>query len=154
MNRVKTKKTSLPRRKPRQTRHTGKRRSRLPAAILRSLAAGVGTAILMMCLLSLAFANTALPLKWLEPAACGAAALGAFVSGLLISRGVPRLKLLAGAGFGVFYCLCAVVASLLSSRIPTTDSSNLSLLAVLVLGALTGSAAGALQTSGQAGGRP
>lgn len=108
----------------------------------------------MMCLLSMVFANTILPLRWMEPAACGAAALGAFVSGLMISRGVPRLKLLAGAGFGVFYCLCTIIASLLSSRIPTTDSSNLSLLAVLVLGALTGSAAGALQASGQAGGRP
>lgn len=153
MKRAKTKKTGLLRRKPRQTAHTGKRRDLLSAAVLRSLAAGVGAAILMLCLLSMIFANTALPLKWMEPAACGAAALGSFVSGLLISRRVPRLKLLAGAGFGVFYCLCAVVASLLSSRIPTTDSSNLSLLAVMVLGALTGSAAGALQASGQAGGR-
>lgn len=153
MNRVKTKKTGLTQRKPRQKVHTGKRRSHLPGAILRSLAAGVGTAVVMMCLLSMVFANTALPLKWVEPAACGAAALGAFVSGLMISCGVSCLKLLAGVGFGVFYCLCAVIASLLNSRIPSTDSSNLSLMAVMVLGALTGSAVGALRTSGQIGGR-
>lgn len=152
MNRVKARTSVPPRRKTRQKSRSAGQGNRLAPAILRSFAAGVGTAVAILCLLSVAFANTPLPLNWIGPAACGAAALGAFVSGLMISRSVPRMKLLAGLGFGVFYCLCTITASLLSARIPTADSTNLSLLAVLLLGALTGSAAGALQTSGQAAG--
>ena len=152
MNKAKARKTALLRRKPRQKSRKSNQSNRLLSAVLRSFAAGVGTAVVILCLLSVVFANTALPLGWMGPAACGAAALGAFVSGLVISLAIPRFKLLAGIGFGAFYCLCTVTASLLASRIPTADSANLSLLAVLLLGALAGSAAGALQTSGQAAG--
>lgn len=152
MNKAKARKLVLPQRKSRKkARHSGSGTRLLPA-VLRSFAAGVGTATAILCLLSVAFANTSLPLNWIGPAACGAAAVGAFVSGLLISRAVPRLKLLAGLGFGCFYCLCTITASLLASRIPTVDSTNLSLLAVLLLGALTGSTAGALQTGSRAAG--
>lgn len=152
MNQAKSRKGIPPRRKARQKARSGNRTNRLPAAVLRSFLAGVCTAVGILCLMSAVFANTALPLRWMEPGACAAAALGAFVSGLIISCSIPRFKMLAGLGFGVFYCLCTVVASLLASRIPTADSSNLSLLAVLLLGALTGSAAGALQTGGRAAG--
>ena len=149
MNKAKARKfVWLQRKSRKKARHSGSGTRLLPA-VLRSFAAGVGTATALLCLLSVAFANTSLPLNWIGPAA---AAVGAFVSGLLISRAVPRLKLLAGLGFGCFYCLCTITASLLASRIPTVDSTNLSLLAVLLLGALTGSTAGALQTGSRAAG--
>ena len=116
--------------------------------ILRSFLAGVGSAMLVLCLLAMVFANTGLPLNWIGPAACGAAALGSFVSGLVLSHGVERFRLLSGLACGVFYCLCAIGAGLLSARMPTADGRNLSLMAVLMLGAVAGSAAGALRKGG------
>lgn len=120
--------------------------------ILRSFLAGVGSAMLVLCLLAVMFANTGLPLNWIGPAACGAAALGSFVSGLVLSCSVMRFRLLAGAACGAFYCLCSLVASLIASRMPAATETNLSLLAVLMLGAVAGSAAGALRKGGSTAG--
>lgn len=148
MNVNKNKKNVPIRRLARRKGHGGNGKGKLPVAILRSFLAGIGSATLILCLLSLVFANSGLPLNWLDPAACGAAAVGTFVSGLVLSRSVVRFRLLMGVGCGVFYCLCAVVGSFLSARIPAINEANLSLLAVLMLGAVAGSAAGALHKDG------
>lgn len=132
------------RRRPR----SGSTNPKLFFAVLRSFLAGVGSAALALCLLSVVFANTGLPLTWIGPAACGAAALGSFVSGVVLSCSVMRFRLLAGAACGAFYCLCSVAASLMASRMPAANETNLSLLAVLMFGAVAGSAAGALRKGG------
>ena len=150
MNKMKKKRQGHPSLRPRT--HDGSAQTKLIFAVLRSFLAGVGSAAAVLCLLSVIFANTGLPLNWVGPAACMAAGLGAFVSGLVLGCSVGRLRLLAGAACGVFYCLCAIAASLLAARMPSASEANLSLLAVLMLGALAGGAAGALRKGGSTAG--
>ena len=152
MNKIKIQKNPQGRRTLHHRKNRAGAGTRLGFAILRSFLAGVGSATLALCLLSMIFANTGLPLNWIGPAACGAAALGAFVSGLVLSCGITRFRLLSGAACGIFYCLCAVAASLLAVRVPSADETNLSLLAVLLFGAIAGSAAGALHKGGSTAG--
>lgn len=140
----KIKKTLMGRRNVRRKATDGTARTKLFFAVLKSFLAGTGSAILTLCILALVFSKTGLPLDWISPAACSAAVVGTFISGLVLSCGVSRYRLLAGVGCGAFYCLCAVSASLLTSQMPVANKSNLSLLAVLMLGAVSGSAAGAL----------
>lgn len=148
MNRNKIQKNAPVHRAARRKARSGKGQRKLSFAILRSFLAGVGSASLILCLLSLVFANSNLPLNLLTPAACVAAAVGSFVSGLVLSCSVMRYRLLMGIACGTFYCLCAAAASLMSARIPAVNEENLSLLTVLMLGAVAGSAAGALHKGG------
>ena len=148
MYKSKLKKGSPGRRRIRPTVRGSSPQRKLCLAVIRGFLAGAGTVTLMLCALSVAFANTNLPLSWIGPAACVAAACGSFVSGLVLSHGVERFRLLSGLACGVFYCLCAIGAGLLSARMPTADGRNLSLMAVLMLGAVAGSAAGALRKGG------
>lgn len=152
MNRKKSvsKRFTLPRNKQSKSRAKSGKHG-LVFLILRSFLAGVGVAGVCLCLLAEIFSVTALPLGWAGPAACGAAALGTFVSGMVLSAGLPRGKLLAGLGFGVFYCMCALMSSLLTMRVPVWEGSNISLLLCLLFGALAGGAAGAMRTGSTAG---
>lgn len=148
MNKSTMKKGVPIRRKLRRKQSSGMGQTNLSLAILCSFLAGIGSTTLMLCMLSLVFSNSGLPLSWIGPAACGAAAVGTFISGMVFSRSVKRYRLLAGAGCGAFYCLCAAAGSLLSSQVPLANEANLSLLVVLMLGAVSGSAAGALYKDG------
>lgn len=152
MNKSKIKKNRQGHRLVRRRSNGHSARMKLGIIILQSFFAGVASATAALCLLSIVFANTGLPLTWIGPAACGAAALGTFVSGLVLSCGVTRFRLLSGVACGVFYCVCAVAASLLAARVPSADEKNLSLLAVLMFGAVAGGAAGALRKSGNTAG--
>lgn len=145
------KKTASIRMAARRKRRGGNPKYGLLLSVLRSFLSGAATLLGALCLLSLVFANTGLPLDWIGPASCCAAGLGSFISGLVLSRSVERYRLLAGLGCGVFYCACTAIAGLVTSRMPVLNESNLSLLAVLVLGALAGSAAGALRGGSPAG---
>lgn len=150
-NKTKNKRHTVP------IHHAARRVSRhstaqkLTLSVFRSIISGISIAVILLCLIAAVFANTNLPLAWIGPAACAAAAVGTFVSGFSISHNVTRFRLLAGLGCGIFYCLCSLIGSFVCARVPTADSSNLSLLAVLLFGAVAGSAAGALR-SGPAGG--
>lgn len=145
------KKTASIRMAARRKRRGGSSKYGLLLLVLRSFLSGAATLIAALCVLSLLFANTGLPLDWIGPASCCAAGLGSFVSGLALSRSVERYRLLAGLGCGAFYCACTVIAGLITSPVPVLNQSNLSLLAVLVLSALAGSAAGALRGGSPAG---
>lgn len=149
MNQNKTKKVLLRKVIRRRPKSAKSRNPDLLFAILRSFFAGAGTGMGVLCLMAVVFSKTNFPLNWIGPAACGAAAVGAFVSGMVLSHSVNRFKLLMGMACGAFYCLCSMGASLLNSRMPSVDETNISLLAVLMLGAVAGSAAGALRTNVQ-----
>ena len=60
MNRVK--KATTTRRRNRQKVRSGSHGNQLLLAVVRSFAAGIGTAVAILCLLSVVSANTALPL--------------------------------------------------------------------------------------------
>ncbi len=149
-SKVRSKRTGLARRTARRSTHNHSSH-RLLLSVLRNIVSGISIAVILLCGIAAIFANTNLPLSWIGPAACTAAAAGAFVSGLTLSRSIERFRLFAGLGCGIFYCLCSLLGSLMASHIPAISSSNLSLLAVLFFGAVAGSAAGALH-NGSAGG--
>ena len=78
--------------------------------IALSFLCGAGCCLLLLCGAALAFAHTALPLALARPAACAAAAGGAFVSGWCWRAAGGRRKLLAGLGCGGFYCACLLLS--------------------------------------------
>lgn len=135
------------RRAARRNTSRGNAGQKLALSIIRSVIAGILVSAAFLCLTAAVFANSNLPLSWIGPAACAASAAGTFVSGFVLSRHVARFRLLAGLGCGIFYCLCSLIGSLATAHMPSLDDANLSLLAVLLLGAVSGSAAGALRGS-------
>ncbi|MGN0983612.1 MAG: TIGR04086 family membrane protein [Gemmiger sp.] len=119
---------------------------RLPWVLLGSLAAGMTTGLLMLCLFAAMLVRFPVPLTLVKPFACVAAAAGAMVSGLLLANGLGRQKLLCGLGYGLFYSVCLAAAAVLRGYSVDLTGAGATVLLALVLGGLMGGAAAALRT--------
>lgn len=119
--------------------------------ILKSFFCGAASCLALLCTAALLFEKTNLPLALVYPAACLAAAVGAFVSGLVLAWSWARYRLLAGLACGAFCCLCLLLAAVAGGSIPQADGRNLSLLIVLLLGGTAGGAAAAMFAPARAG---
>lgn len=113
--------------------------------ILRSFLLGIGCCLLLLCGIAWLFERTTLPLTLVRPAACFAAAIGVYISGMDLARACANYKLLIGLACGVFYCLCLFLAALMAGGLPIPDSGNLSLAAAVLLSGTAGGATAALR---------
>lgn len=120
-------------------------KTRLMFCIVRSFLLGIVSCALLLCILSLIFEKTTLPLTLVRPAACLAASVGVYLSGWDLARGFSRYKLLIGLGCGFFYCLCLVAAALFAGGIASPTTGNLSLAAAVLLSGTAGGATAALR---------
>lgn len=120
-------------------------KTRLLFCIVRSFLLGTVSCALLLCILSLIFEKTTLPLTLVRPAACLAASVGVYLSGWDLARGFARYKLLIGLGCGAFYCLCLVAAALFAGGIASPTTGNLSLAAAILLSGMAGGATAALR---------
>lgn len=114
-------------------------------AILLAFAGGVGLCLLLLALLALLLADTALPLTLVRPFACTASAAGSAFSGFLLARKLARQYLLCGLGAGVFFALCQIIAAFLSCGVFLWQGSDFMLPIALILGGLSGGALAALR---------
>lgn len=114
-------------------------------AVVLAFAGGVGLCLLILALLALLLANTALPLTLVRPFACIASAAGSAFSGFLLARKLARQYLLCGLGTGVFYAFCQVIAVFATSGTFFQQGSDLMLPVALLLGGLLGGTLAALR---------
>lgn len=113
--------------------------------ILWAFVGGVIAGLLALAISAWLFANTSLSLGLVRPFACGAAALGAVVSGWLLAKWVGRQFLLCGIGFGCFYSVCQWIASIAMNGSNVWRQENLMMPIALILGGLLGGALAALR---------
>lgn len=125
--------------KPPQARRKAAHKRSIWITLFAGFAVGTGAALFLCAGAAALFARTALSLELVKPAACGAAAVGAFLSGLVLADGIRQKKLLCGLAAGVFYALCALAATALFGEALSVESPlNLALLGALVFGGTAG----------------
>jgi len=107
-------------------------------ALLKSFGCGMGAMLLIGAAAAAVFSRTALSLELVKPAACGAVAVGALLSGLVLADSLAQRRLLCGLGCGAFYAVCLIAATGLSGQVPVFDRANLFLLGVTLAGGTAG----------------
>lgn len=110
-----------------------------------SFGCGMGLCCLLMAVFALVLAKTPVPLQFVRPMVCVAAAAGAALSGWVLARGFGVQCLLCGLGCGVFYLICLAGATVLSTGALPWQGANAMLPVALLLGGLFGGAAAAMQ---------
>lgn len=112
-------------------------------AIVFSFVCGVAISGLLLCLFAALLAHTSLPLAFVRPMACAAAAVGVAVSGLLLARQMKKGLLLCGLSCGLFYAVCQLTAAwLVQGTFP--QGSDLVLTFALLLSGVFGGALAAV----------
>ncbi|MDD4850256.1 MAG: TIGR04086 family membrane protein [Gemmiger sp.] len=137
---------SKPGRKAPARARAGSGKLSLPLALLYTFGCGVGSGLLLLAFFAFLFEKTSLSLTLVQPFACVAAALCSGVSGMVLASLQKEKRLLYGLCCGVFYALCALVATLLTGPL-ALEGSNLTLLGALLAGGMAGGAFSALHGS-------
>lgn len=114
------------------------------AALAAAAAGGAAVTIALLSIFALVYERTALPLDWIRPLACLAAAAGAFTAGLILAGLIKQQKLLCGVACGAIFAVCLALATLVSGNTPVLTGSNLALLLMLLAAGATGGAVSAL----------
>ena len=119
--------------------------SAIPALLL-AFGCGTGAALVLLAVFAFVLERFGLPLDAVPPMAIAAAWVGAAVSGWVLGTKIGHLRLVCGAGCGVFYCLCLAAAGFCQSGTVSLQGANLAVPVALLLGGIAGGTLSALRT--------
>ena len=119
-------------------------------AFLLAFGCGTGTALALLAVFAFVLERFSLPLAAVQPMAVAAAWVGSAVSGWVLGSKLGRLRLVCGAGCGVFYCLCLAAAGFCLGGTVSLQGAGLAVPVALLLGGIAGGTVSALRTAGSA----
>lgn len=121
----------------------------VPAFVL-AFGCGTGTSLALLAAFAFVLERFSLPLAAVQPMAVAAAWVGAAVSGWVLGSKLGRLRLVCGAGCGLFYCLCLLLAAFVMRGTVALQGAGLAVPVALLLGGIAGGTVSALHIAGSA----
>ncbi len=121
----------------------------VPAFVL-AFGCGTGAALALLAAFAFVLDRFCLPPAAVQPMAVAAAWVGAAVSGWILGCKLGRLRLVCGAGCGVFYCLCLALAAFVMRGTVALQGAALAVPVALLLGGIAGGTMSALRSAGSA----